>query len=134
MSKSVETTKTIFAAFARGDVPFILERLAADVEWEYGVCATAVPWYQNRRGRAGAIGFFESLAAVEFQRFTPKAFLHDEADDTVAVVVDADYTVRATGALVSYEDAIMLFRFNPAGEVARFAHRVDLTQAAVACA
>lgn len=30
----IETVQQIYAAFGRGDVPFILSQLADDVEWE----------------------------------------------------------------------------------------------------
>ena len=129
MANFVATTKAIFEAFASGNVEFILGQLADDVQWEYGICATEVPWYQNRLGRAGAVEFFQSLAGVEFRTFTAKAFLHDEQSDAVAVLVDSDYVIRATGALVSYVDAILLLRFNADGQLSHFAHRVDLTQA-----
>ena len=129
MSQNLATTRAIFDAFARGDVLFILERLAADVQWEYGVSATDVPWYQNRSGRDGALEFFQSLAAIEFKTFQVKHLLENAEGTVVAALLDSDYVVRATGKLVSYIDAVMLFRFNAAGEVSHFAHRVDLSQA-----
>jgi ketosteroid isomerase-like protein len=91
----VDTTRQIIHSFLRGDMPAILERLAPDVEWEYGAISTDVPWYQARRGRAGAQAFFESLAAVEFLTFEPKAFLGEGG--LVVVMIDSDYRVRATG-------------------------------------
>lgn len=134
MHDNLATTRAIFEAFGRGDVPFIIERLADDVQWEYGVCATEVPWYRNRVGHAGAREFFASLAAVEFETFAPKAFLHDATKNVVAVLIDSDYVVRATGKLVSYVDAVLLLRFDAQGRVSHFAHRVDLSQAARALA
>jgi ketosteroid isomerase-like protein len=127
----VEVTKAMYEAFTRGDVQVILERLAPDVEWEYGVVSNDVPWYQARRGRAEVVGFFQSLAAVEFHQFQPKAYLGH--DDTVVVLIDADYSVKATAKHVVYEDAVMIWKFNAAGQVARFAHRLDTHQAWRAC-
>jgi len=129
MQSNLSTVRAVFDAFGRGDIEFIVGRLADGVEWEYGVCATEVPWYRNRRGHEGAREFFASLAAVEFKTFLPKAFLHEATCDAVAVLIDSDYVVRATGKLVSYVDAVLLFRFDAEGRIARFAHRVDLTQA-----
>lgn len=123
----LKTVEAIFQAFARGDVPAILERLAADVEWEYGPTSQDVPWYQPQRGREGVKRFFEHLAAVEFHRFAPRSFL--AKGGLVVVLLDSDYTVKATGRRVVYEDGVMIFRFNAAGEVVRFAHRVDFHQA-----
>ncbi|MFL6203479.1 MAG: nuclear transport factor 2 family protein [Thermoanaerobaculia bacterium] len=74
-----ETVQEIYAAFGRGDVPAILERLAPDVEWEYGASPTEVPWLQPRQGRAGAAEFFASLANLEFHRFEPKMILEEGA-------------------------------------------------------
>jgi ketosteroid isomerase-like protein len=127
MRDDVATTKAIFEAFGRGDVAAILERLSDDVLWEYGPSATDVPWYQPRRGKDGALAFFRSLAAVDFHVFAPTAFLG--GDGVVAVLLDSDYTVRATGARVVYRDAVMLWRFDAEGKVSHFAHRVDLHQA-----
>jgi hypothetical protein len=90
-----------------------------------------VPWYQARRGRSAVSGFFESLAAVEWHQFNPKTLLAD--DDLVVVLLDADYTVTATGGRIVYEDAVMIFRFDKDGLVERFAHRVDTHQAWLAC-
>ena len=36
----VDTAQQIYQAFGRGDVPAILERLADNVEWEYGLNST----------------------------------------------------------------------------------------------
>lgn len=129
MPDNVTTARAIFDAFGRGDVPYILEQLADDVQWEYGICATTVAWYQHRQGHAGAVAFFESLQGVDFLSFVPKAFLHDAAQDAVAVLVDSDYLVRASGKRVSYVDAVLLLRFDAEGRVSHFAHRVDLLQA-----
>jgi ketosteroid isomerase-like protein len=127
MRDNVATTKSLYEAFGRGDVPYILSRLADDVEWEYGVIANDVPWYQKRRGKEGALAFFQSLAAVEFHTFTPKLFL--QHDNLVVVLLDSEYTVRSSGGRVSYEDAVVLWRFNADGLVSHFAHRVDTHQA-----
>ncbi len=45
----VETVQQMYEAFGKGDVPAILAHLASDVEWEYGVNSTDVPWLQLRR-------------------------------------------------------------------------------------
>lgn len=121
------TTRHIFAAFARGDIPALLACLADDIEWEYGPVAQNIPWYQNRRGIAGASEFFHSLAAVEFHQFEPTAFLAD--GDTVVVLLNSDYSIRSNGRRVVYEDAVFVVKFNAQGKIRRFAHRVDLHQA-----
>ena len=116
----------IYEAFARGDVAAILEHLAADVEWEYGVSSTSVPWLQPRRGRDAVPGFFEALGSgADIHRFEVKALL--EGADVVVALVDIEFTVRATGRRVVEEDEAHVWRFAN-GRVIRFRHRADTHQ------
>ena len=119
----IETVRRIYEEFGRGDVPAILARLAEDVDWEYGGGSTDVPWLQPRRGRANVMGFFQSLQAIEFTRFSPTRLLGE--DDVVLALIDLEAVVKATGKRVVEEDEVHVWRFNPAGEVARFRHRAD---------
>lgn len=118
-----ETVQEIYAAFGRGDVPAILERLAPDVEWEYDASPTEVPWLQPRQGRSGAAEFFASLENLEIHRLEAKMFL--EEGTTVVVVVDVDATVRKTGLPAEEIDEIHIWYFGDDGLVTRFRHRVD---------
>ena len=102
----VKTVQEIYQAFGRGDVAAILSHLAENVEWEYGVTSTDVPWLQPRRGREQVPEFFKSLAAIELHKFAPKMFL--EADSLVVVLVDIEATVRETGRRVVEEDEVLL--------------------------
>lgn len=121
-----DTVRGIYEAFARGDVAAILETLADDVEWEYGVNSTTVPWLQPRRGRDAVPGFFETLfPAIEIHRFEPKELL--ESGDLVVAIIDFEFTVRATGRRVVEEDEAHLWRFAD-GKVVRFRHRADTHQ------
>ena len=123
----IETAKHIFSAFSQGNIPTILACLAPDVQWEYGPVSQNVPWYQNRHGIEGATEFFQSLAGCDFHQFKTTAFLAER--DTVVVLIDSDYTVKKTGKRVVYEDAAFVLKFNADGQIAKFAHRVDLHQA-----
>ena len=72
---NINTVKEIYDAFGRQDVPGFISKLADDVEWEYGIDETNVPWYQLRQGRdAVGGGFFESLSDVDFSLFQPKTY------------------------------------------------------------
>jgi len=122
----VGTVQEIYQAFGQGDVPAILGHLAEDVEWEYGVNSTNVPWLQPRRGRAHVSEFFQALAAVDIKGFQPKTFL--ESGNVVVVLVDLDATVTATGRQVVEEDEVHIWYFDSAGKVRRFRHRVDTYQ------
>lgn len=127
----IETVQQIYADFARGDVPAILARLADDVEWEYGHFPNPVPWLQPRRGRAAVAGFFEALAGVEFVRFEPKHFM--ASGPVVVDLVDAEFVVRATGRKVVEIDEVHIWHLDAAGRVAKFRHRADSWQQALAC-
>ena len=120
---NVDTVRGVYEAFGRGDVAAILAKLASDVEWEYGVNSTDVPWLQPRRGRDQVAGFFQSLAALDFHAFQPTAFL--ESGDVVVSLATVEATVKATGRRVVEEDEVHIWRFNAAGEVVRFRHRAD---------
>lgn len=126
---NVDVVGKIYEAFGRGDVPAILEHLADDVEWEYGLNSTDVPWLQPLRGRDEVPRFFEALSAMEFHRFEPKTFL--EADNIVVVLVDLEATVRETGQRISEEDEVHIWRFED-DKAVRFRHRADTHQHQVA--
>jgi ketosteroid isomerase-like protein len=123
----LETTKFMYNAFAHGDIPALMECLSPNIAWEYGVISHDVPWYQARQGLTGVGEFFASLQAIEFHKFEPTVFLQE--GNTVVVLLNADYTVKATGLRVVYEDAVMLWKFDASGQVTQFAHRVDTHQA-----
>ena len=123
---NLTTVQEIYAAFGRGDVPAILDRLADLVEWEYGAGATDIPWLQTRRGRAGAAEFFSSLSALEIEKFVPKRFL--EGPDLVVVLLDLEAKVKATGKRILDEDYVHIWYFDEKNRVTRFRHRADTQQ------
>ena len=120
---NLATVQGIYAAFGRGDVPAILAALADDVEWEYGVTSTDVPWLQPRRGRDAVVGFFQALGAVEMHRFVPSAIA--ESGPFVLALCQFEATVKATGKRISEVDEVHVWTFDAAGKVARFRHRID---------
>jgi ketosteroid isomerase-like protein len=115
--------QAMYEAFGRGDVPAILEHLDENVRWEQPASPTDVPWLQPRDGRAGAAEFFASLQALEFTRFEVKNVLED--GDLVIGICDVSATVRANGVTFDDPDEAHLWRFNEAGLVTSFRHRVD---------
>jgi hypothetical protein len=126
MSTNSNAVREIYEAFGRGDIPVILAKLDENVEWEYGATTREVPWLQPRRGRDGAIKFFESLAAIEIHHFVPKAIL--EGENVVVALIDISFTVKKTGKKVVEEDETHVWRFNGAGKVVRFRHCADTHQ------
>ena len=76
----------IYQEFGRGDIAAILSHLAEDIEWEYGINSTDVPWLQPRRGRTHVAELFQALADFEVHRFDPKTFL--ESGNVVVALID----------------------------------------------
>jgi uncharacterized protein len=121
----IATVKEIYAAFGRGDIPAILDRVADDVDWDPAPTSAreaGVPWLAHRSGRDGVAEFFASLAPLEFPRFEPHTFLAD--DDRVAAIIRVEIRVKASGHTIA-EDEIHLWTFDGAGMVCAFQHVVD---------
>ena len=125
MSNS-DTVREMYAAFGRGDVPAILEKMADDVEWEYVKYPTNVPWLQQVRGKEGVMRFFEALQLMDFHRFEPTEIL--EGNNVVVALIQLETTVKATGRKIVETDEGHIWRFNNEGKVQSFAHRVDSHQ------
>jgi ketosteroid isomerase-like protein len=123
---NIPTVQSIYASFGSGDIPAILSRLAEDVQWEYGMSDSGVPWLQPLRGRAEVPKFFASLAALEFTKFQPKTLL--EAGNIVVALIDLGLVVKATGKPITEEDEVHIWHFNNQGQVTRFAHKTDTHQ------
>ena len=112
----------IYAAFGRGDIPAILERLAENVEWDQGDHGHGVPVLAPRRGRQEVAQFFASLSVLEFTRFEIKNVL--EGGDQVIGVAHVGHRHKETGK--SFEDLeLHMWTFDAAGRIAAFRHFVD---------
>ncbi|GBD21215.1 hypothetical protein HRbin28_01664 [bacterium HR28] len=132
-SRNLQTVQGIYAAFGRGDVSAILDKLAEDVDWDYAYRTTPnpVPWLQAQRGRAGAAKFFlDGVGAIELHRFALKALL--EGSGLVVALVDVDATVKETGKRIVETDEVHIWHFDEAGLVTRFRHCADTYQHAMA--
>jgi ketosteroid isomerase-like protein len=119
------TVTDIYAAFGRGDVPAILDRLADDVAWESWADNHAqragVPWLRPQTGRDGAAAFFAAIAGWEIRDFQVHRLL--AADDAVVAEVSID-AVTDAGSPVRDEE-LHLWSFGANGRVTRFRHYVD---------
>jgi uncharacterized protein len=126
MSKHLETVQAIYAAFGRGDIPAILGHLADDVAWESWSDNHAqraqVPWLLPRRGKEGALAFFQTAATLEIRDFQVLGFL--AGTDQVAVEVVIDVVVPATGKRYRDEE-LHLWTFDATGKVTRMRHYTD---------
>src|SRR5262249_12852736 len=84
----------IYAAFGRGDVPTILDRIAPDCRWEAcddnRVQPAGVPTLQPRIGPAGVAEFFVAVGQVQMHDFHVLDVL--ASDGQVVAEVEIEYT------------------------------------------
>jgi ketosteroid isomerase-like protein len=91
-----------YSAFACGDTPGLLERLAPSVVWEVAGQPGAHPTFGIRRGREGALEFLHALDAAEtFEAFAPQRF--HEAGSTVVVEGAATVTFKVSRRTIHYD-------------------------------
>ena len=104
---AVETVQDLFAAFGRGDVPFILQHVTPDCRWV--APGQTIPNAGVFTGPQGAAEFFTRLGASEqITRFEPREFFANAAGDVVVLGHEACRTMT-TGREVA-TDWAMLFR------------------------
>ena len=105
-STAVELVQSLYEAFGRGDIPFILSHIADDCQWISP--GEGIPAAGAYVGPAGAGEFFQRLGgSEEFTRFEPREFF-TKGDDVVALGFE-ECRSRATGKTMSTNWA-MLFR------------------------
>lgn len=122
---NTETVQQIYEAFGRGDVPAIIDKLDANVEWDTEIPVDGVPWLQPRHGAAEVPAFFESLAPLNITRFEPHTWF--ESGDKVFVLIALEGT-NANGKPFNLPYEGHLFVFNSAGKVTKYQHVVDTAQ------
>jgi ketosteroid isomerase-like protein len=120
---NIDTVKQIYAAFGRGDIPAIIDKLDPNIEWDVELSTPGVPWLQPRRGAANIPAFFESLAPLSFQRFEPHTFFAD--GNKVFVLVAFDVTHVASGKRYTFPYEGHLWVFDDAGKIVKYQHVTD---------
>ncbi len=123
-TRNIDTVQMLYAAFVRGDVAAILERVAENVDWNHRENAAGeVPWNGDFSGRKNLPGFFMALAEhCEFHVFDPQAFLQDERH--VAVRLRIELTVKKTGRRIA-NDSMHFWTFDDRGLVTAYRHFND---------
>ena len=100
---NIETIKSVYAAFGRGDVAAILDVVTDDVDWGSETTASNAPWWGVRKGKEQVGSFFDALGkTVEVEEFTPLAFAAT-ADGDVLTVVRYSARARETGKAATME-------------------------------
>ena len=107
-AQNTKVVQDAYAAFGRGDVEGILDRLDDDVVWRgvYGA-GPHVPTAGERRGKAQVAEFFKQVAQnVNFSLFEPKEFIatgdkvvalgHYTATTPIGKAFDSDFAMVFT--------------------------------------
>src|ERR1700682_2291043 len=89
---NLATVSEIYAAFGRGDIPTILDKIALDCRWESWANNRAqesgVPTLQPRTGPAGVSDFFAAVGQLDFHDFQVLDLFGSERQVAVEVVID----------------------------------------------
>jgi uncharacterized protein len=123
MADHLSTVGSIYEAFGRGDVGWILDQLDDDVAWDIDIRPTNVPYLQPGRGKAFVAQFFGALAGTfAIDHFVIGTIA--EAGDVVLATVDAGGRI-VDGGVIPVNTEVHEFRFGSDGRVTSFRHIGD---------
>jgi ketosteroid isomerase-like protein len=75
--QNLRMIEELYAAFGRADLPFILDMVAEDVDWQDPRPAD-IPWGGKRRGRKEVAQFFAAIGErLEVEQFSPSNLLRE---------------------------------------------------------
>jgi uncharacterized protein len=122
---NVETVQEIYAAFGRGDVEAIVDRVADDVQWEAWEAGNTaqragVPDLAARSGKDGVREFFAVVGQMQIDGLKVLDFLASERQ----VAVEIDIVLR-DGETTIRDEELHLWTFDDQGKVVRLRHYVD---------
>jgi ketosteroid isomerase-like protein len=126
MSKNVDTLKDMYAAFGRGDIPAIIDKLDDNIDWDQEIPSGGVPWLEPRKGAENIPAFFESLTPLAFPTFDPHTFL--ESGNQVMALVHMEVDNKKTSKHYSFPYEGHLWWFNHDGKIVKFQHVTDTAQ------
>jgi uncharacterized protein len=93
--ENARVVESLFEAFGRGDVSYILDQLVDDVHWVAHL-DPSVPWSGDYSGKANVPQFFQALGgSVEVTGHPVNQIVAQ--DDTVVALGDVSFSVRSTG-------------------------------------
>ena len=123
---NIDTVKEIYAAFGRGDVESILEKMSDDVRWEEWTDntgqKTGVPWLKPRRGKDGVADFFRLISEFTVRDFQVLSLMGGGNQVAAEFVFEADAPPHGR----RYRDEeIHLWSFDDQGKVVRLRHYLD---------
>jgi ketosteroid isomerase-like protein len=118
--KNLRIVQDMYAAFARGDVGFVVEQIdeACDGFGVISATRTGAPWHvsTDMKGKAGAMRYFESLAGIEHVAFEQRDFaaMGEQVYATLRLVLRD----KKTGKTIEQPEVVHHFTFKN-GKVAR---------------
>ena len=120
---NVDTVKEIYAAFGRGDIPAILDKLADDVEWNVDSPTPQVPWLSSFHGRENVAAFFQALSPLDITTFDPHTFF--ENGNKVMALIHVGATHKPSGKKYDIMNEGHLWQFDGSGKVVSYRHITD---------
>jgi len=126
MNDNTALIQKIYAAFGRGEIQTILDRLTPDVQWVLDGPA-AIPYSGARTGVDQVAGFFEALATTQ-ENHTLTIDEYIAQGDNVVTVGRYAADVKSTGKRIDCAVA-HVFTIRD-GKIARFLDFVDTAQMA----
>jgi ketosteroid isomerase-like protein len=132
--KNIEFVKDLYAAFSRGDLPYILERFAPEME-SFGVTANGrekAPFHFAGTRREDVAKYFSVLlGTMEPLRVEPQHFA--AAGDYVYATLYQEWKVRKSGKVLPMKNDVHRFKVK-AGQVVEWfaADDTQLTMEALA--
>ena len=122
-----ETIQSLYEAFGRADVSYMVELFGDDARlepWEGNTAVESgrIPYLKRRVGRSGAADFFASLACAEVKSFAVTGYL--EGQNEVCVKVSIELLIKATGKSLR-DDELHLWTVDAAGRITSLRHYVD---------
>lgn len=128
MSHPTEVIQSLYAAFGRGDVPALLDRLSDDVEWTHRG-SIGLAYMGTFRGKAAVGQWFADVAAVDgIEAFEPREFL---AGPDHVTVLGWERTRALPAGGVFETDWVHVFNVKD-GKVTRFIGSYDTAASAAA--
>jgi ketosteroid isomerase-like protein len=101
MANSLSVVKAAYDAFARGDVPALLDLVAEKGDWKL-LGPPAIPYAGQRNNKEEVARFFAEVAqADDMQSFEPREYI--EAGEHVTVLGYERFITRPDGKLVETE-------------------------------
>lgn len=126
MQDHLATVGAIYAAFGKGDIPAILDRMADDVHWEEWADNSAqkagVPWMLPRQGKEGVLEFFKVMGGLQVTDFRVLSLM--AGGSQVAVEFEIEFAVPSTGRRLRDQE-MHLWTFDDSGKVVRLRHYTD---------